>query len=505
MKKTVTVTINATMFHIEEDAYEALQRYLNDLKKHFSSDESADEILADIEARISELLLIKVSHYRQVISYDDIIELKSIIGQPSDFGEQSESYDSSKSQTDFTDKKQHTKRLYRDVDNAVLGGVCSGLSHYFSVDVVVVRILFFCTIFFAGPFIYILAWIFVPRAQSTHQKMEMKGKRYDLDSIIENVRREIDDVAMRFSKYEREHQKKKKTKKPLDNVTSSCSGSSTTSVFSVWWSAVSLLFFTVLLSLIIAGIAFFVFVISGFSEASLGFNEFIQNVWLWFQSGTDYIFSSLQQKRMAFLGISFFVFAPFFLLIFGFFTLLGFSKKLKKICVNISHLLWIAGLVLLNLSILFVALDFRHKAHSQSPQTTLPYAHENLEIVFSKDIPGKSCNMHSGSITTLKQWAYIDCAESALVAVMPELEIIESADDSIRIHMYYVSRGRTENHAQELLQTLLITPVLYDRVLQIPQYIPIPTSQAWRKQMVYVTIALPGHVTYSLPERYTSK
>ena len=70
------------------------------------------------------------------------------------------------------------RRLYRDADSRVLGGVCSGMGAYFNIDVVIFRILFVLSVFMggAGVLIYIILWIVVPKAKTTAQKLEMKGK-----------------------------------------------------------------------------------------------------------------------------------------------------------------------------------------------------------------------------------------------------------------------------------------------------------------------------------------
>jgi len=127
------------------------------------------------------------------------------MGKPEDFDIASESTQQK--------QKQQQKRLFRDTDNRVLGGVCSGLSHYFNIDVVIVRILFLCTIFFAGPLIYILAWILIPKAQTTTEKAEMLWDNYDIENIKRKVKQEIDDIRSHYSEYEHEIKNKFSHKK----------------------------------------------------------------------------------------------------------------------------------------------------------------------------------------------------------------------------------------------------------------------------------------------------
>lgn len=121
MKKTVTINVHGSMFHIDEDAYFMLQEYLHTLEKHFNVDDSAHEIMSDIEARISELIQMKIKRPEQVVTISDVQEIIKIMGTPEDFGIHT---DTSTSSSKF-DENQKFKRLYRDDDGRILGGgVC---------------------------------------------------------------------------------------------------------------------------------------------------------------------------------------------------------------------------------------------------------------------------------------------------------------------------------------------------------------------------------------------
>ena len=87
MKKTLTANVSGTVFHIEEDAYETLHRYLGNIRNQFAGTDGRDEIMADIEARIAELFTERLDGRRQVVSIDDVEHVIGIMGQPEDFSE----------------------------------------------------------------------------------------------------------------------------------------------------------------------------------------------------------------------------------------------------------------------------------------------------------------------------------------------------------------------------------------------------------------------------------
>ncbi|MBI5217688.1 MAG: PspC domain-containing protein [Bacteroidia bacterium] len=200
MKKTVTINISGIIFNIDEDAYEILQNYLNDITNRFSNAEEDKEIITDIEARIAELFNQKVNELKQVITIDDVAEMIAIMGNPQDFGgdDNARKEEASYAKHEKSEKNWRSKRIYRDPDNRVLGGVCSGLAAYFNIDPVFVRILMVITFFAFGPLLYIILWIAIPKARTTTQKLEMKGKKVNISNIEQNIREEFEEVKQNF-------------------------------------------------------------------------------------------------------------------------------------------------------------------------------------------------------------------------------------------------------------------------------------------------------------------
>ena len=177
MNKTVTINISGIIFHIEEDAYLVLNNYILAIKRYFKQRESGEEIMSDIESRIAEMLQSKTSAMKQVVLMSDVDFVMQSMGQPEEFADDQSNLNSSNSQEDQTDNAvQHQKkRMYRDADNKVLGGVCSGIGHYFGFDPVWLRVALALLLFFAGTgfLIYIILWIAIPEAKTTAEKLAM--------------------------------------------------------------------------------------------------------------------------------------------------------------------------------------------------------------------------------------------------------------------------------------------------------------------------------------------
>ncbi len=187
MKKTYNLSIGNALFHVEEDAFEKLEHYLAQIKLHFKDDVNKDEILEDIEARIAEKFTEKGN---KVITQKDVEMVMEIMGTVEQFDGQEENEQSTK------ESSQTIKQLYRDPENAIIGGVSSGLGHFFGVDPIIFRAIFLVSVFLGGTGViaYIILWIVVPEARTTSQKLSMKGSPVTVAAMAEMMRDKIEEV-----------------------------------------------------------------------------------------------------------------------------------------------------------------------------------------------------------------------------------------------------------------------------------------------------------------------
>lgn len=174
MKQVININFQGRVVPIETSAFELLKNYTDSLGRHFANEEGKDEIINDIESRIGELFQERISKGATCITDDDVNAIIKSMGRPEEFEamddtssntaeKQSESNQYQTSSSTSTSTAGNSKRLYRDENDKVLGGVCSGLANYFNVDVVVTRIIFVILLFSGIGFLtYIIMWVAVP-------------------------------------------------------------------------------------------------------------------------------------------------------------------------------------------------------------------------------------------------------------------------------------------------------------------------------------------------------
>lgn len=198
MKRNISINISGIIFHIEEDGYDRLKKYLDSINKYFSSFEDSAEILADIESRIAEIFLSKLSEGKQVITAEDVNALMSTMGSVSDFraaeeeeviADATRSSNESKNKS-YGEQEEYTysapKRLVRDEKRKILGGVCAGIAHYANVDPVWIRLLFaLSTAFYGITFVvYVILWAAMPGSHDLEEPADNKKMFRDPETKV---------------------------------------------------------------------------------------------------------------------------------------------------------------------------------------------------------------------------------------------------------------------------------------------------------------------------------
>lgn len=200
MDKTKNISLGGFSFLIEENAYTALSQYLAEVRQHLQHNSDRDEIIFDVEQRMAELLKDRTAN-REVIMHQDVLYLIEVLGKPEQYVEDEEADKATNAAPEATAKAFSTnKPLYRDIDDCKIGGVLSGMAHYFNISPTMLRIAFavclilsfvvsyrwiflFNGVSWAIIILYILLWMIVPAAVTTAQKLEMQGAAVTLDSL----------------------------------------------------------------------------------------------------------------------------------------------------------------------------------------------------------------------------------------------------------------------------------------------------------------------------------
>lgn len=177
MNRTFTINLAGVNYHVEEPAYIILEEYLHSIRQSLDSEEDKEEIMHDIESRISELISERKSGYNEVIDIEDINYVISVIGSPNEFG-------SGHTQNESI-PVQVPKKLMRDPQKRVFGGVLAGLSEFLNMNLLLVRVLFviFTFAFGLSLLIYPILWILIPKAKTKSDFAQMRGQSITLDSI----------------------------------------------------------------------------------------------------------------------------------------------------------------------------------------------------------------------------------------------------------------------------------------------------------------------------------
>ena len=200
MDKTKNISLGGFSFLIEENAYTALSQYLAEVRQHLQHNSDRDEIIFDVEQRMAELLKERTAN-REVIMHQDVLYLIEVLGKPEQYVEDEEADKATNAAPEASAQAFSTnKPLYRDIDDCKIGGVLSGMAHYFNISPTMLRIAFavclilsfvvsyrwiflFNGVSWAIIILYILLWMIVPAAVTTAQKLEMQGAAVTLDSL----------------------------------------------------------------------------------------------------------------------------------------------------------------------------------------------------------------------------------------------------------------------------------------------------------------------------------
>ncbi|MFT6409962.1 MAG: phage shock protein PspC (stress-responsive transcriptional regulator), partial [Flavobacteriales bacterium] len=360
MNKTLSVNIGGYIFNIEEDAYTQLRNYLDSISSYFAGQEGSDEIISDIEARIAELFNERLGTDRQVVINDDVEQVIIIMGKPEQYAEAEED-----TQTSSKSKSNDNRRFYRDLDNSMIGGVCSGFSHHLGWDPVILRALFVLLLFTSiGIPLYIILWILIPAASSTAEKLKMKGQKINVENISKKINEEMDNVKSKFSS-----EGKTEGSKSVNKLIAGLG-----EFFSFIASFLRVVLGVLFLMLGIGMLIGFVIAIGGFSSGIPGNPElsisFLQ----------DYIFFNPHMLSLAIIAAILLLVAPFLYFIYlGVRLLLRIQPPVKGVGIILLGM-FILGSILASIAAINQAKEFNSEERIAIRQPQTEFASDTLII-----------------------------------------------------------------------------------------------------------------------------
>jgi len=494
MNKTININLGGTFFHIDEIAYQKLKNYLDAVRRSLSDDSKGrDEIITDIETRIGELLSEKVKDVRQVINENDIEEVMEIMGKPEDYMVDDEMFTDD---TYRTHDRRKTKKLYRDADDKFLGGVSSGIAHYFNVDVIWIRIAWLIAAFgFGFGFIvYPILWILLPQANTTAEKLEMEGEEVNISNIEKKIKDELSDATERVKNGLQDVTDKVKNadyKKYQDKAKSGSQdmvdtlGKLFVTIFMIIGKFIGVLLIIVSISTILA------LLIGLFTIGSLDFihdDWFYQNTMVYNNSGLPiWIISVL---TFVLIGIPF-----FFLFSLGLRILSNNAKSIGKIA-KLSLLgIWLVALLLAIFFGTQQALQSAYDGTVTKNQEITVVTNDTLNI---KLVDDKKLSPNSN---LKRRWGYNivvdDNNQEKIYSNNLRLNIHASDNESVYVKTSKRSQGKSRSGARDNAELIDYNYELLSKDLRLDGYFLTAVKNKFREQKIYIDVYIPeGQVIY---------
>ena len=569
MKQVININFQGRVVPIEVTAFELLKNYTESLNRHFANEEGKEEIINDIESRIGELFQEKITKGATCITDDDVNAIIKNMGRPEEFEAMDDtqtqsSASSSAQQEQSTGSNQPTgnKKLFRDENDKVLGGVCSGLANYFNMDVVITRIIFVVLLFsgvgfltyiimwiavpssattqiggtrkklfrnpdeklvagvcsgignyfginawiprvlFLLPFlsfisrwghwgfgdfgdivrftfsptsliVYIILWIVIPEASTTSEKLEMKGEKVDMNSIKASVMEEMKGVGKKAEKFGKDASSvvsekanvvagdvknfAKRNRGGLGNV----------------------------IALIVKIFAYFIIGCVGFVLVMALFGLAIASIGLFplkdFLIGGDY------QNLFAWGTLIFFIAVPIIGIITWIIRKIARSKSNSNILGWSFGALWVIGWVCITLLGASISRDFNYNSKNMTEQEIV-LANPSVEKL---EITAKSPLYKYNRSRFLRFEPFQGIQEDTAFVNNVDVRIVKATNDSFRVTVIKTATGRSRNIAEENASKIQYSGVQKDSVLLMDKGIGINKTDKFRNQRIVMTIYVP--------------
>jgi phage shock protein PspC (stress-responsive transcriptional regulator) len=528
MNKTISINIGGMIFQIDEEAYKILEQYLESLKQHFATTEGHEEIIQDIEARIGEIFQTRLESGQLLILKNDVEEAIKILGKPGDIGN-----NGTENETREEPKKTTNKRLFRDEDNRMIAGVCSGLGHYLNIDPIWFRLAFLISIFFAGTgiVVYLVLWIIIPRAITTEERMHMRGSPMTISEIEQNIKSEFEDLKTRFHEMKgnakrrgrREmHEMKRKMRQAKQEakytyyqryMASTIAKGKTEAVHHhgpgsafgeiIYYFVRFLLSFVGIVLLVLAIVLTISLVLSfTASDSFLFFTKWgISSVSL--PAFSHLFFETLWQQQILIVSLILLIGVPILMLIFNSIRMIiGFRTKNRIVSVTAS-LLWLCGLILAIVLTLNIVGNFSEKSNVKN-EIILPQPRETLMVDVTDNLPQlkevsyweDDDNFTDFNGNNHQRFIFNNCfftnnGKNIIAYGFPKLKIVPSKTDQYKLSIIKYSRGTTLMTARERAEAIRSEVIIVDTSVIINNYFLLPEHEKWRNQSVKIILEVP--------------
>ena len=475
MNKTVNINLGGMFFHIDEDAFQKLTRYFDAIKRSLNNSGGQDEIIKDIEMRIAEIISEKHTNDKQVINLREVDEVIAIMGQPEDYRLEDEPQDPYNASQNYT--RTNNRKLYRDTEKGMIGGVATGLGHYFGIQAVWIRVFIIVLVFLGygtGILAYIILWIVTPAAVTTTEKLEMHGEPVTISNIEKKVREEFDNLSEKFKNGEYANTGKR-VKTGFEKATSNV-GDALLSIFKIF--AKILGGFIVLFSAL--SLIGFVIALLTFGSTSFG-----NLPWHHYADAVNYTDSPLWMiALLSFVAIA----VPFFfLLILGLKLLITNLKPIGSIFKYTLLALWLVAVGLLIALGVSQATEMSHDGKVVKKERLAITPSDTLNIRFAYN------DFYAKNVSRRHNYLFTQDENSKELIYSNEIDfhVMPSATNEAYLQIERKANGKSYSEANKRADKIKYSYKLEGNNLILDNYLLTDQSNKYRDQEVEIYLYLP--------------
>lgn len=503
MNRTITMNLSGIIFHIEEDAYEKLNKYLSTIRGYFNTTEGRDEIMGDIESRIAEMLQEKVSQAKQAVLLADVESVIAVMGKPEDFAADNEQKETQPKQETVYEPRY--RRLFRDPDDKLVGGVCSGISNYFDIDPIWIRLAFAIALFVFGSgfLLYLILWCIIPVAKTTAEKLQMRGEKVDINNIGKAVHEEFNDVKKRVNRWGEEinspegKERIKNSARSLGDTLAAGLRSVFTvagKIFSIIFLVISIMLLTGLLAAIFGKGNFMIFD----ADSPLQFSLYdVANSVLPNSISPEVVVITL----VLFCGI------PLLFIIYSCVKFLFNIRQTNKIVNYVASVLWLIGIAMVVYIGVRIGNDFSTEAYTKKKTDLIQPANKKLylDINPSEDEDSNHyvhyTRLMNGKRIRLDNWTILSKEDNHYRLGYPIVDIVPSETDSFQLVVIKSANGADKRDASLLARNIRYETLQKDSLLLFNSYFDIAENDKFRGQEVKIILKVPVNQTIYLGKR----
>lgn len=472
MDKTININLGGTLFQIDDDAFKILRDYLQAINNRFANVQGGNETAEDIESRIAEIFQSQRG-LAGVITTANVEEMIKIIGKPEDF-------DHGESVTAVPLNSSQRRKMFRDPEDKIIGGVCSGIAAYLNTDPVLFRILFVLSaIFFGlGLFIYLALWIALPQARSDSQKRAMYGNSY-------YTRRETGIIASDQTNGKAQYHSEYKNYSGLGNAVNEIFRA----IGRVCYIILRIFLIIIGVMLVLTGFLFilsFVMIFIFKYPGSFALDYSSMNI-SYFPDFLNYIVNPATIPWIIILA-SIAVLLPTIALIYWGVKMIFWFKARDGVISLVVLIVWVMAVAALTIICFNEGTSFAQTAKS-TVEKVMPHSQDTIYIKSDQKIADLKYN---GEIDfPNKEYSVFINDDKKELYIRPYLFVNTSDNKEIRLTVKRRSVGRTETEALIKSEGLIYNYRISGDTLHLDEYFTSPSGRKWSADNIGINLDIP--------------